>query len=113
MLPKDKQLFAAQLRRRQLQRQLPLHDLHSKFCDSVTEKEMQKFHKFAEKRKNKAAGIGSVGSVPDNGIRVCIFFHFIQALTHLYKMDTGKQCRPKSDAAERSSSNNNNNNSIK
>ena len=72
MLPKDKQLFAAQLRRRQLQRQLPLHDLHSKFCDSVTEKELQKFLKFAEKRKNKAAGIGNVGSIPDQGIRVCI-----------------------------------------
>ena len=71
MLPKDKQLFAAQLRRRQLQRQLPLHDLHSKFCDSVTEKELQKFLKFAEKRKNKAAGIGNVGSIPDQGIRVC------------------------------------------
>ena len=72
MLPKDKQLFAAQLRRRQLQRQLPLHDLHYKFCDSVTEKELQKFHKFADKRKNKAAGIGNVGSVPDKGIRVCL-----------------------------------------
>lgn len=71
MLPKDKQLFAAQLRRRQLQRQLPLHDLHYKFCDSVTEKELQKFHKFADKRKNKAAGIGNVGSVPDKGIRKC------------------------------------------
>ena len=67
MLPKDKQLFAAQLRRRQLQRQLPLHDLHAKFCDSLPDKELQKFQKFAEKRKHKAAGIGNVGSVPDRG----------------------------------------------
>jgi len=65
MLPKDKQLFAAQLRRRQLQRQLPLHDLHVRFCDSMTEKEAQKFQKFAEKRRNKAAGIGTVGAVPE------------------------------------------------
>lgn len=72
MLPKDKQLFAAQLRRRQLQRQLPLHDLHAKFCDSLTEKEMQKFQKFAEKRKNKAVGIGNVGAVPQNGLTVTI-----------------------------------------
>ncbi|XP_052781758.1 testin-like isoform X2 [Mya arenaria] len=65
MLPKDKQLFAAQLRRRQLQRQLPLHDLHARFCDSLTEKEGHKFQKFAEKRRNKAAGIGTVGAVPE------------------------------------------------
>ena len=86
MLPKDKQLFAAQLRRRQLQRQLPLHDLHSKFCDSVTEKELQKFLKFAEKRKNKAAGIGNVGSIPDQGIRVCTYWSLTmwkQYLSHM------------------------------
>ena len=67
MLPKDKQLFASQLRRRQLQKQLPLHDLHSKFCDSLTDKELQKFQKFAQKRKTKAAGIGTVVSIPDKG----------------------------------------------
>ena len=70
MLPKDKQLFAAQLRRRQLQRQLPLHDLHAKFCDGLSEKETQKFQKFAEKRRSKAAGIGSVGSIPDKTLTV-------------------------------------------
>ncbi|KAL4226346.1 Prickle-like protein 2 [Mactra antiquata] len=71
MLPKDKQLFAAQLRRRQLQRQLPLHDLHAKFCDSMTDKELQKFQKFAEKRKNKAVGIGNVGAIPENAVVRC------------------------------------------
>ena len=88
MLPKDKQLFAAQLRRRQLQRQLPLHDLHSKFCDSVTEKELQKFLKFAEKRKNKAAGIGNVGSIPDQGIRVCTLLESNHMKTILFAYAT-------------------------
>ena len=78
MLPKDKQLFAAQLRRRQLQRQLPLHDLHSKFCDSLTEKELQKFQKFAEKRKNKAVGIGNVGPVPQNGLTVSQYHQILK-----------------------------------
>lgn len=64
MLPKDKQMFAAQLRRRQLQRQLPLHDLHTKFCSSLTEKELNKFHKFVTKRKHKSAGIGEIGDLP-------------------------------------------------
>ncbi|KAL5014191.1 hypothetical protein ScPMuIL_008461 [Solemya velum] len=70
-LPKDKQLFAAQLRRRQLQKQLPLHDLHEKFCDSLTEKEVTKFQKFAEKRRNKASGIGEAGALPDSGEYFC------------------------------------------
>ncbi|KAK3594803.1 hypothetical protein CHS0354_037812 [Potamilus streckersoni] len=71
MLPRDKQLFASRLRRRQLQKQLPLHDLHPKFCDNLSEKELQKFHKFAMKRKTRAAGIGSVGEIPESGTYVC------------------------------------------
>ncbi|KAJ8301090.1 hypothetical protein KUTeg_020077 [Tegillarca granosa] len=71
MLPKDKQMFAAQLRRKQLQKQLPLHDLHQNFCNSLSEKELFKFQKFTEKRKSKAAGIGSVGDVPQIGDYKC------------------------------------------
>ncbi|XP_052061708.1 testin-like [Mytilus californianus] len=71
MLPKDKQMFAAQLRRRQLQRQLPLHDLHQKFCASLTETELHKFHKFISKRKHKSAGIGRIGDVPKDSQFTC------------------------------------------
>ncbi|XP_050412989.1 testin isoform X2 [Patella vulgata] len=63
MLPEDKQEFATQLRRRQLQRQLPLHDLDPRFCNSLTDKELPKYEKFAEKRRKKAAGIGNIGEV--------------------------------------------------
>ncbi|ESO95663.1 hypothetical protein LOTGIDRAFT_116524, partial [Lottia gigantea] len=63
MLPEDKQEFATQLRRRQLQRQLPLHDLDPRFCNSLTEKELPKYEKFSEKRRKKAAGIGNIGEV--------------------------------------------------
>lgn len=65
MMPPDKQLFAAQLRRRQLQKQLPLHDLHPKFCSSLTESELAKFHKFCNKRRQKAAGVGQVMEVKE------------------------------------------------
>lgn len=64
-MPPDKQLFAAQLRRRQLQKQLPLHDLHPKFCSSLTESELAKFHKFCNKRRLKAAGVGQVMEVKE------------------------------------------------
>lgn len=64
-MPPDKQLFAAQLRRRQLQKQLPLHDLHPKFCSSLTESELAKFHKFCNKRRQRAAGVGQVMEVKE------------------------------------------------
>ncbi|XP_069141549.1 testin-like [Argopecten irradians] len=71
MLPKDKQMFAAQLRRRQLQKQLPLHDLHHKFCNSLSETEMQKFQKFTNKRRLKSAGIGQIRDLPKSGEHKC------------------------------------------
>ena len=67
MLPEDKQEFASQLRRRQLQRQLPLHDLDPRFCSSLNEKETAKYEKFIEKRRKKAAGIGQIGEVSSSG----------------------------------------------
>jgi hypothetical protein len=67
MLPEDKQEFAAQLRRRQLQRQLPLHDLDPRFCSSLGEKEAAKYDKFSDKRRKKAAGIGQIGEVSSAG----------------------------------------------
>lgn len=74
-MPPDKQLFAAQLRRRQLQKQLPLHDLHPKFCSSLTESELAKFHKFCNKRRQKAAGVGQVMEVKEatNFVRSEVF----------------------------------------
>lgn len=57
-------MFAAQLRRRQLQRQIPLHDLHAKFCASLTDNEMHKFQKFVSKRKHKSAGVGVIKDLP-------------------------------------------------
>ncbi|KAL8622064.1 hypothetical protein ACOMHN_056549 [Nucella lapillus] len=71
MLPEDKQEFAAQLRRRQLQRQLPLHDLDPRFCSSLNEKERGKYEKFIEKRRKKAAGIGQIGEVSSTGKVAC------------------------------------------
>ena len=65
MMPPDKQLFAAQLRRKQLQKQLPLHDLHPKFCSSLTESELFKFNKFCNKRRLKAAGVGRIMDVKE------------------------------------------------
>ena len=78
MLPEDKQEFASQLRRRQLQRQLPLHDLDPRFCTSLNEKETAKYEKFIEKRRKKAAGIGQIGEVSSSGnlvgTKACLFF---------------------------------------
>nr|KAG5708422.1 hypothetical protein BaRGS_026149 [Batillaria attramentaria] len=71
MLPEDKQEFASQLRRKQLQRQLPLHDLDPRFCTSLGEKEAPKYDKFMEKRRKKAAGIGQVGEVSSAGLVRC------------------------------------------
>ena len=70
MLPPDKQAFAAQLRRKQLQKQLPLHDLHAKFCSSLTQHELYKFQKFTNKRRLKAAGVGNVTDVPTDQEKV-------------------------------------------
>lgn len=70
MLPKDKQMFAAQLRRRQLQKQLPLHDLHANFCNSLSEPESLKLQKFSNKRRLKAAGVGQIRDLPKNGDNV-------------------------------------------
>lgn len=71
MLPQDKQEFASQLRRKQLQRQLPLHDLDPRFCNSLTEKEMHKYEKFSDKRKKKAAGIAQISEAP-SGTAGCL-----------------------------------------
>ncbi|XP_067684497.1 testin-like [Haliotis asinina] len=74
MLPQDKQEFASQLRRKQLQRQLPLHDLDPRFCNSLTEKEMHKYEKFSDKRKKKAAGIAQISEAP-SGTAGCLRCH--------------------------------------
>ncbi|KAK3764532.1 hypothetical protein RRG08_040553 [Elysia crispata] len=67
MLPEDKQEFASNLRRKQLQRQLPLHDLDPRFCNSLAQSEAGKFEKFADRRRKKAAGIGQIGEVASEG----------------------------------------------
>lgn len=84
-MPPDKQLFAAQLRRRQLQKQLPLHDLHPKFCSSLTESELAKFHKFCNKRRLKAAGVGQVMEVKEatNFVREVFTYICVSLTTYL------------------------------
>ncbi|BFZ08120.1 hypothetical protein BsWGS_11159 [Bradybaena similaris] len=67
MLPEDKQEFASNLRRKQLQRQLPLHDLDPRFCNSLAASEVVKYDKFADRRRKKAAGIGQIGEVTSAG----------------------------------------------
>ncbi|CAG5133088.1 unnamed protein product, partial [Candidula unifasciata] len=71
MLPEDKQEFASNLRRKQLQRQLPLHDLDPRFCNSLATSEMVKYEKFADRRRKKAAGIGQIGEVTSAGSVGC------------------------------------------
>ncbi|BFZ10496.1 hypothetical protein BsWGS_13535 [Bradybaena similaris] len=77
MLPEDKQEFASQLRRKQLQRQLPLHDLDPRFCNSLASSELVKFEKFAERRRKKAAGIGQIGEVTSSGSVVVSKWHLL------------------------------------
>ena len=62
-LPEDKQDFVTELRRKQLQKQMPLHDIDPRFCTSLAPAELVKFEKFAERRKKKAAGIGQIVQV--------------------------------------------------
>lgn len=84
-MPPDKQLFAAQLRRRQLQKQLPLHDLHPKFCCSLTENELFKFQKFCNKRRLKAAGVGRIMEVKEaaNFVGILITNNILQVLVYI------------------------------
>ncbi|XP_008213365.1 uncharacterized protein LOC100120273 [Nasonia vitripennis] len=62
-LPSDKMPIkgssGAALRRLQLQKQLPLHDIDHKACDTLTDKERKEFEKYLDNLKN-CAGQGKV-----------------------------------------------------
>lgn len=65
-LPSDKMPIkgscGAALRRLQLQKQLPLHDIDHKACDTLTDKERKEFEKYLDNLKN-CAGQGKVTKV--------------------------------------------------
>ena len=52
----------AALRRQQLQKQLPLHDIDHKVCDELSEQERKEFEKYLDNLKN-CAGQGKVSKV--------------------------------------------------
>ncbi|XP_058790239.1 testin [Phymastichus coffea] len=52
----------AALRRQQLQKQLPLHDIDYKACDNLSEQEKQEFNKYLDNLK-KSAGQGKVSKL--------------------------------------------------
>lgn len=52
----------AALRRQQLQKQIPLHDIDYKACDGLTDQEKKEFDKYLDNLKN-CAGQGRVSKV--------------------------------------------------
>lgn len=79
-LPSDKLPIkgstGAALRRQQLQKQLPLHDIDHKACDNLSEQEKNEFEKYLDNLK-KSAGQGKVSKV------VIISNHKLQVLNFL------------------------------
>lgn len=75
-LPEDKLPIkgsaGAALRKQQLQRQLPLHDIDHKVCDELSESERKQFEKYLENLK-KYVGQGKVTKVTFHFIFVNIF----------------------------------------